>query len=273
MNTFSRIALCALAPAIACVSLAQSSKPTLIAQYLPIGELVQGVAVRPALDEGVNEYHKKFDAAASKLTQEQIKEIQTSLKPGYPIPYDERICGSKEEYAKYLVEWNKKKVVAIADVVGGLMPASGAPGMWYMASSSKESALPISTLKYDADNDVWISPNGKLVRKNDVSFEETYNLGAWSGKEWLMETENAFGKTVENILLGKTKDGEFTYVIYNLIEVDTLGQLTQQPLTIVLRFPASPPKAADAPKAAAPKADPPKPAPAKPATKPAAKPR
>lgn len=227
-----------MASAMVCVSSAAQEPVKVVGEYLPSGgTLAQGAAVSVQFDKELPEFLKKFDEAAAKLPQKDQEELRKLLKPGQPVPFDERFGMSKEEYDKYIECWNKKKIVEQGPVVAGFT-ASGTPNLWKVSSSSQAGPTPISTLQYDDKKGVWISPNGILERKDDVTYDDLNNLGAWKGQEWLYESKSPFSQTAENVLMGKTDDGKYVYVIYNYLEVTPAGTVVDN-RTLVLRFPVS----------------------------------
>lgn len=218
-------------------SIAFSADPVKLAdEYIPEKNYAQGSLVRVQLDESLTPHMQKIDAAAAKLTKEVQDEIRKTIKPGYPVPFDERLGLNKNEYDAYIESWNKKEVVDIAKVVLRFVPTAD-KGVYKVASSTETGPLPLSTLQYDQNKGVWISPNGVLERKNDVDYSELNNLGAWKGYEWMLEKKTSYSHMVENVLVGKTTDGSYVYVIYNFLEVTSAGEVVDNK-TIVVRIPA-----------------------------------
>lgn len=236
------------APATATTSPAAQAKeeadntpppPTVdLSPYFPAGVIRKGEQVTVSFPDEFKEINQRIDKIARTLTPEEIKSIQSSSKPGQPLPNNPKFFADKAAYDTYLAAWDKRSVEKTINVVGGLTPTATDSNILYFACSTDNKALPISTLKYDPSKDAWTSPNGTLKRKKDIVYDEQNNLGAWVAHEWVFESDNVFGKCAENILIGKTDDGKHIYVIYNMIEVSPQGRPTQQPITLVLRFPA-----------------------------------
>lgn len=238
MKTLRHLAICAIAPLLAVSAIAAPQKTeSVVGGYFPEGKLISGSAVRVQLTDEIAAFHKQFDAALAKMPVEQQKEMFNMLKPGQPLPFDERFGLSKADYDKYIEAWKKKQIVEIAPIVVGFEKTSE-PGIWKVASSSQQGPLPLSTLKYDANKNEWISPNGTLEAKGPISYDEMNNLGAWSGQEWLLQTKDSFSQLAENVLIGKTADSKYVYVVYNMIEVTPDGRPTWND-SIVLRFPVA----------------------------------
>lgn len=239
MKTLFNLAICAVAPLLAVSAIAatdsKESKESVIGGMFPESKLVSGSAVRVQLTDEIAAFHKRFDAAIAKMTPDQQKEMFKLLKPGQPLPFDERFGLTKDEYKQYIEAWKKKEIAEIAPIVVGFEKTSE-PGVWKVAASSQQGPLPLATLRYDANKNVWISPNGTINLKGDVNYDELNNLGAWKGQEWLLESKDAFSQLAENILVGKTNDGKYVYIVYNMIEVTPDGRPTWND-SIVLRFP------------------------------------
>ena len=88
----------------------------------------------------------------------------------------------------------------------------------------------MSTLKYDSSTKSWISPNGTLTLKGDVSYDDLNVYGAWSGKEWTMEKKTILSTLTETIIAGKTKDGKYAYFVYNMSEKEPGQRCHCQPV-------------------------------------------
>lgn len=231
-NLFYTISVAAalIAPAFA------QDKPAVIGEYLPVGTLAKGNAVRVQFDEALPTFLKKFDEAVAKLPQDEQMALKKTLKPGYPIPFDARLGCTREEYDQYLACFRKKQVVPAEEVAVGI-EATETPKVWKLASTNGQGPLHISALSYNAEKDTWESNNGTLVRKPDLTFEKDYNFGAWKGQEWTLEKKDGLSQFAEQILMGKTEDGKSVYVVYNMLEATTAGKMIAN-VSYVLMFPA-----------------------------------
>ena len=149
-------------------------------------------------------------AFSADLPEKDKKELVSQIVPGQPVPYDERLGWTKEDYAKYLECWKKKQIQEVAPVAMGIFP-DGDQGIWNLATVVQQGPLPMSTLKYDSNTKSWISPNGALALKGDVSYDDMNVYGAWSGKEWTLEKKTILSTLTETVILGKTKDGKYAY--------------------------------------------------------------
>ena len=171
----------------------------------------EAAAVSVVLDESLQPFMEKIDGVFASLPDKDKKELVGQIVPGQPVPYDERLGWTKDEYAKYLECWKLKQVQEVAPVALGIF-ASGERNIWDLAAVAQQGPLPMSTLKYDSSTKSWISPNGTLTLKGDVSYDELNVYGAWSGKEWTMEKKTILSTLTETIIAGKTKDGKYMHI-------------------------------------------------------------
>ena len=216
MKAFRNLALLLMVPGLVS-SLSAAGKPEIINEYLPVGKMVEGSAVSVLLDEGLQPFMEKIDSVFGSLPEKDKKELVSQIVPGQPVPYDERLGWTKEDYAKYLECWKKKQIQEVAPVAMGIFP-NGEQGIWNLATVVQQGPLPMSTLKYDSNTKSWISPNGSLALKGDVSYDDMNVYGAWSGKEWTLEKKTILSTLTETVILGKTKDGKYVYFVYNMSE-------------------------------------------------------
>jgi hypothetical protein len=186
-----------------------------------------GVVVPP---KEIDKYVAKVESAARK-DPKWFREYSSQSKPGVPLPFDERLGLTKEEYAEYLALWAKREFKPMEEVMLLLRESSGS---WVISSTGKAST--ISTLRYDAKSDMFHSPNGDLKRIEDVKSDPESILGDWSGSEWKFEEGTSLGKTKENIALGRYADNKFGLIVYRVQELSTEGtRLLDRSLFI--RFP------------------------------------
>ena len=185
MKALRNLALALMVPVLAS-SLSAAEKPEIVDEYLPVGKMAEAAAVSVVLDESLQPFMEKIDGVFASLPDKDKKELVGQIVPGQPVPYDERLGWTKDEYAKYLECWKLKQVQEVAPVALGIF-ASGERNIWDLAAVAQQGPLPMSTLKYDSSTKSWISPNGTLTLKGDVSYDELNVYGAWSGKEWTME--------------------------------------------------------------------------------------
>ena len=217
MKALRNLALTLIVPVLVS-SLSAAEKPEIVDEYLPVGKMAEAAAVSVVLDESLQPFMEKIDGVFASLPDKDKKELVGQIVPGQPVPYDERLGWTKDEYAKYLECWKLKQVD--------------------LAAVAQQGPLPMSTLKYDSSTKSWISPNGTLTLKGDVSYDDLNVYGAWSGKEWTMEKKTILSTLTETIIAGKTKDGKYAYFVYNMSEKnpDNVAIANQ---SIVLRVPVT----------------------------------
>lgn len=178
----------------------------------------------------IDPYVAKVETAARK-DPKWFREFSSSAKPGIPLPYDERLGLTKEEYAKYLELWNKREFKPTEGVM--LLLRQSAGGTWSITSTGGAST--ISTLRYVEKDDMFRSPNGELKRIDDIKAESTSILGAWSGHEWKFEEETGLGKTKENVAIGKFADNKYGLIVYRVQDLSTEGRKLLD-TSLVIRF-------------------------------------
>jgi len=194
---------------------------------IPIKGQIGVVMPPPEIDK----YVAKIESAARK-DPKWFREFFSQTKLGEALPYDERLGLTKEEYAEYVVLWNKRDFKVMEDVMLLLRPSAG--GTWAITATGNASM--ISTLRYVGNEDVFRSPNGDLKRINDIKVEPNGILGAWSGHEWKFEEETGLGKTKENIALGRFADHPYGIIVYHVQELSTEGSRLLDK-SLVVRFP------------------------------------
>ncbi|MFC7336618.1 hypothetical protein ACFQY0_05480 [Haloferula chungangensis] len=206
--------------------------------FLPQDAFVKGaitVVVPPA---ELDKYVAKVEAAALE-NPAWFKEHAKKSSPGVPLPFDEKLGLTQAEYDEYLKLWDSREFKAVEAVI--IQLKQGSDKMWTITTAlgggqEGGGSLPISTLKYDAEKDVFVSPNGTLKRLEDVKADKRSILGEWAGSEWRYEEETSLGKTKENFAIGKTGDGKMGLMIYRMQEVSSEGTRLYDK-SIVLRFP------------------------------------
>ena len=225
-----------LSPLFALASTAAfaADAPKILADFLPPNTPVKGEIVVIVPPPELDKYIAKVEETARKSPEnaEWFREHAKKGKPGVPLPYDERLGLTKEEYDDYLKYWSKREFKSVEPVA--IQLKSDKEGRWNINMTGGAQA--ISTLRYDPKADVFRSPNGELKRIEDVNADANSTLGAWSGHEWKYEEETGLGTTKENIAIGKTGDKKFGLVVYRLQEVSSLGtRLLDRGM--VVRFP------------------------------------
>ncbi|NJR43710.1 MAG: hypothetical protein HC767_14720 [Akkermansiaceae bacterium] len=144
----------------------------------------------------------KVEAASKKKIPSGSESFPVQAKPGIPLPYDERLGLTKEEYDNYLLFWEKRQFKPMEEVI--LMLRQSSSDAWVITSTGKASTL--STLRYTEKTDSFRSPNGEMKRIEDIKADSNNILGEWSGKEWKFEEETGLGKMKENFAIGRLGD-------------------------------------------------------------------
>ena len=225
-----------LALSVSCAAEAPKVFDGLFKQDVPVRGQI-GMVLPPA---EIDKYVAKVETAARK-DPKWFREFSASAKPGVPLPYDERLGLTKEEYNEYLALWNKREFKPMEEVM--LLLRKSSETSWTLTATGSASML--STLRYSPEADSFRSPNGELTRIKDIDADASSILGAWSGKEWKFEEETGLGKMKENIALGSFDSGDFGLVVYRAQEVSTEGERLLDK-SLVVRFPLV--KAGGAPK-------------------------
>ncbi|MCW1883600.1 hypothetical protein OKA04_02600 [Luteolibacter flavescens] len=229
--------------------------PKALADYLIPNTMIKGEIVVVVPPKELDKYIVKVEESARK-DPEWFREHAKKGKPGVPLPFDERLGLTKEEYDDYLKYWGKREFKGIEAVPIRL--SAGSDGRWNIIVGGRAATL--STLKFDPKTDSFKSPNGELKRIEDVAADANSTLGAWTGHEWKFEEKSGFGTIKENFAIGKTGDKKYGLLVYRLQEVSDQGHKTADD-GMVVRFPLGDAGVVK-----------PRTAPAAPATRPAPKP-
>lgn len=179
----------------------------------------------------IDKFVAKVEAAARK-DPKWFREFSAKSKPGIPLPFDQRLGLTQQEYTEYLSLWNKREFKSFEDVTVVLRPSSG--NSWTISATGQAST--ISTLRFIPKEDVFRSPNGNLKRIEDIKAEASSILGEWTGREWKLEEDTGLGKTKENFAVGRFTNKPYGLLVYRAQEVSTEGtRLLDR--SLVIRFP------------------------------------
>ncbi len=212
----------------ATLGLAQDA-PKVLTNYLTPDKGVKGEVVAVVPPEEIKPYIKKVEDGAAK-NPEWFAEFSGQSKPGVPLPYDERLGLTKEEYNKYLELWDQRGFKVIQPV-GVRLEQLG--DQWMIRVSGM--GAKVSLLRYDGATDSFTSPNGKMTRIEDIKADPASILRGWTGQEWKFEEESALGKTKENFAIGRTEDGKFGLLVYRLQDVSVTGRSLYDQ-SVLIRF-------------------------------------
>jgi hypothetical protein len=223
-----------IAPLIAAfltVSLTAAEVPKVFEGLMQAGIPIRaqrGMVVPPA---EIDKFVAKVETSARK-DPKWFREYAAASKQGVPLPYDERLGLTKEEYNEYIALWNKREFKPMEEVM--LMLRESPPGKWKISSTGSASSL--TTLYYHEKTDEFHSPNGILKRIDDIKADPASILGEWTGSEWKVESDTGFGKIKENVALGRFADNKHGLVVYRAQELTTEGARLLDN-TLVIRFP------------------------------------
>ncbi|MEI8038496.1 MAG: hypothetical protein WCJ14_08905 [Verrucomicrobiota bacterium] len=223
-----------LAPLIALAlvaSLTAAEAPKIFAGLFEPDLPVKGQIGMVIPPKEIDKYIAKVETSARK-DPKWFREFSSQAKPGVPLPFDEHLGLTKEEYAEYLALWDKREFKPVEEVM--LLLRQSAGSTWSITATGQASNL--STLRYNPKDDAFRSPNGELKRIPDIKAEATSILGEWNGSEWKFEEETGLGKTKENFALGRYADNKFGLIVYRVQELSTEGARLLDK-SLVVRFP------------------------------------
>lgn len=233
MKTFLKTASLAIS-ALACAgaALGAETPPAVFGNYLKPDTMTKGEVVVVIPPREISEFVSKVEETA-KRDPEWFREYSKTAKPGVPLPFNEKLGLTKEDYAQYLKLWGQRetKVVPNGNVVIRLEQPKA--GEWMVRVTGLGS--PISLLRYTTKEDLIQSPNGAMNRIEDIDADPQSILGSWKGHEWKFQEESSLGKTKENFAIGKTADGKRGILVYRLQEVSSTGRRLYDK-SLVIRF-------------------------------------
>lgn len=195
--------------------------PKVLSDYLKADFTTRAELVAVVPPEELQKYTDKVRESAKK-NPEWFKEYSKKIKDGIPLPYDDQLGLTKEEYAEYLSLWGKREMKPLPLGEVTLRLESPKEGNWVIRATGK--ASPLSLIRYQAKDDLMKSPNGPMKRLPDIDADEQSVLGKWTGHEWKFEEEGVLGKVKENLAIGKTGDGKYGLLVYRLQEVSSEGK-------------------------------------------------
>jgi hypothetical protein len=195
-------------------------------QDVPVRAQIGMFLPPPAIDK----YVAKVESAAHK-DQKWFREFTAQSKPGVPLPYDERLGLTQEEYSEYLALWEKREFKVVEEVM--ILLRQSKDESWAITCTGGASS--VSTLRYTTKDDVFRSPNGDLKRIEDIKADPSSILGEWTGHEWKFEEATALGKTKENIAIGRFADKKHGIIVYRFLELSTEGTRLLDK-SLVIRF-------------------------------------
>ncbi len=240
MNAFRPLLALLAVPAMVISAYAEQT-PGALSGYLPTGgNLLQGAAVRVAMDPSIVPFNQSIANKFNALPEEKRAEIAAGMDSIVAMEYRPELFESREQYDAYMESWRKARLIPSGVVALGLM-ATDTQGMWSVLSatvdnSGKTLPLTISALKYNADKNVWISNNGELTAK-PYSISDRCVLGAQEGTEWSLQKEDSLTRLNEAVRVTRTTDGQCIYVFYSFAETSRISGAAIAQGGYVLRFP------------------------------------
>lgn len=161
-----------------------------------------------------NELGKKVKQAIAKNPSwfaEHNKKHRKNMKPGEPLPYDERMGLSKSEYKEFLMLSKKMTTQKIKQVP--LIITKKGDDTFVLDGGKELSDL--TGIEIDLKNDQVQTPFGILAKRSIVNASERSALGAWTGVRWELEQldSNSGTGTVASLAIGKIKQSGM-YVFY-----------------------------------------------------------
>ncbi len=228
------------------VAIAQEA-PEFLRDWLQVDQPVKAEVIVVLPPPDIEKYIAKVEKAAA-AQPDWFAQFSKNAKPGVPLPYDEKLGLTKEEYAAYLVLWQQRESKVVEEV--GLLLRHTNEGQWLILASG--AAGPLSTLKFDEKSDQWKSANGVMSRIADVHAEPMSILGEWKGREWRFEETSSLSRVKENLAIGVTADLGHALLVYRAQEVSSEGSiLLDKSVVVRLKKPANAPTPVSRPEPAA----------------------
>ena len=171
---------------------------------------------------------------AKNLTPEELEAFKHLYSQWAPFPYNATIWPDTKDYDKYVEEWNKAQLVPMEPVSVGLQDAG--EGMWRLNSTKGETGNPmvISSLKYDAKRNVWISGNYELTAHDYAISGGPF--GVQNGTKWSIMLEDDKTCKAEELCITKSPDGKCAYLTYESVVGDAASKTAQSGVMILLQF-------------------------------------
>lgn len=213
------------------LTLTAFSAPKVLTQYFPVNKFVKGSEGMVFPPEEIQKYVKIVEKAALADT-EWFKTYSAQFSLGIPLPYHEKMGLSQSEYNEYMKLWNEREFVERQPMALKLEKA--ADGDWMIRTTGPGYA--ISTLRFNEEKNEFSSPNGKFKQVEDIHAVPLELLGAWTGQEWVHESETTISKTTENIAIGRINNENLGYLIYRIVESSSAGRVLYDN-SLLIKFP------------------------------------
>ena len=214
------------APIALCSAAFAENAPQAIAGLLPCnGTAIPGTVIRPVRTAEFAELHRAAIERFLKLPKEKQQAINEKGTADCLMQYDADLWPDKEEYKKYAEAWKETQMARLADVQVGLK--SEGNGLYKVLSATRVSnggnmPLTIGSLRYNAQNNTWISNNGEL-KGTAYAVDESFIYGPQTGNEWVLEKKDSLSNLREMIRLTKATDGKAVFLYYSLVEQSAIS--------------------------------------------------
>ena len=151
---------------------------------------------------------------------EWFKKYSESTLSNGPLPYNQKLGVTEEEYQQYLALWKQRAFKELKKV--DLKLEKRENGTWRIRATGP--GFPVQALEFSSDFSTIKSPNGQLKRADDIKSAEATLLREWSGAQWVLESKEVISTTVENFAIGKQKNQVAGYLLYRLQEISSTGR-------------------------------------------------
>ena len=187
--------------ALATVAPARAEGP--LDAYLPKSGSIVGHVVTFAVAPGDAAISKQFRTAVQG-NMDWFKKAVTSNKPGQPLPYDRHMGITEAQYERLLHMTPEMKEGA-AVTVAVEKRADGTIGFKPQDAASQ----PLKDVTFPRDEEVAVTPFGKLAVFNEMHQKDSAPWGAWNGAEWAQVMPEDADQPSAKIAFGKREaDGQ-----------------------------------------------------------------
>lgn len=207
----------------------QEAPPKVLGDYLNQDAITKGAVVAVIPPEEIQPYIEKVKTASAQ-DPEWFAEYSAKAKPGIPLPFNEKLGLTKEEYSKYLELWDQRDFKAVQEVAVRLEKLGD---QWMIRVGG--AGAKIALLRYDTKTDSFKSPNGSMKRIKDIKADPQSILRGWTGHEWKFEENGALGTTKENFAIGITENQKNGLLVYRLQDLNAQGRAIYDQ-SVLIRF-------------------------------------
>ncbi|QDT76623.1 hypothetical protein GmarT_00450 [Gimesia maris] len=175
-----------------------------------------------AVPKRAEEIGRKFKQALAK-NPDWFLEHSKNKKPGEPLPHDERMGISKEEYEEFLKLSQKTTMRKMKEAP--LIITQKEEDVFELDGGTELSDF--TGIVIDLKQDQVQSPFGTLTERSIINAPESTALGAWNGVQWKGNLTEADGVTgsVAKLAMGKIKKSGRCVIYYDVRKI-TPGEKT-----------------------------------------------